>query len=71
MTDAGLLRLSPEESSTLDTHMEVKLPSDLDSDKGGLYQEECCHSAISYCVGQTDLKGEVCSSTTLARFDLA
>jgi len=29
-----------------------------DSDKGMNYPEECTHSHVSYCVGQTDLKGE-------------
>lgn len=37
----------------------MSMSMEIDSDRGTNSQEECCHSHVSYCVGQTDLKGEV------------
>lgn len=58
MTSVVMHQYAEVESPTFDIK-KMSMSIEMDSDRGTNSQEECCHSHVSYCVGQTDLKGEV------------
>lgn len=57
MTSVVMHQYAEVESPTFDIK-KMSMSIEMDSDRGTNSQEECCHSHVSYCVGQTDLKGE-------------